>query len=104
MNHYAYTEEQQQFRDVVQRFLAAHAGPAKARQDMASAQGFNATTWQRLCDDLGLPGVHVPEAVGGQGFGFVELGIALEEMGRSLLCAPFFSHRSEEHTSELQSH
>ncbi len=28
---------------------------------------------------------------GGQGFGFGELGIALEEMGRALLCAPFFA-------------
>ena len=92
MNHYAYTDEQQQFRDIVQRFLAAYAGPARARQDMAREHGFDEHTWQRLCADLGLPGVHVPEAFGGQGFGFVELGIALEEMGRSLLCAPFLSH------------
>ena len=36
-------------------------------------------------------GVHIPEAYGGQGFGFVELGIVLEEMGRALLCAPYFA-------------
>jgi alkylation response protein AidB-like acyl-CoA dehydrogenase len=35
--------------------------------------------------------VHIPEAYGGQGFGLVELGIVLEEMGRALLCAPYFS-------------
>ena len=35
--------------------------------------------------------MHVPEAYGGQGFGFVELGIVLEEMGRALLCAPYFA-------------
>ncbi|MEO7396983.1 MAG: acyl-CoA dehydrogenase family protein, partial [Ilumatobacteraceae bacterium] len=28
---------------------------------------------------------------GGSGYGYVELGIVLEEMGRALLCAPFFS-------------
>ncbi|MEM1334320.1 MAG: acyl-CoA dehydrogenase family protein, partial [Actinomycetota bacterium] len=28
---------------------------------------------------------------GGSGFSYVELGIVLEEMGRALLCAPFFS-------------
>jgi alkylation response protein AidB-like acyl-CoA dehydrogenase len=33
----------------------------------------------------------VPEEFGGQGFGFVELTIVLEEMGRSLMCAPYFS-------------
>jgi alkylation response protein AidB-like acyl-CoA dehydrogenase len=33
----------------------------------------------------------MPEAYGGAGFGPVELGIAMEEQGRALLCAPFFS-------------
>ena len=35
--------------------------------------------------------MHIPEDYGGQGFGCVELGIVLEEMGRVLLCAPYFS-------------
>ncbi len=35
--------------------------------------------------------MHIPEAYGGQGFGLVELGIVLEEMGRALLCAPYFA-------------
>jgi alkylation response protein AidB-like acyl-CoA dehydrogenase len=38
-----------------------------------------------------LTGVHVPEEYGGQGFGFVELGIVLKEMGRALLYALYFS-------------
>ena len=33
----------------------------------------------------------IPEAYGGAGFGYVELVVVLEEMGRSLLCAPYFS-------------
>ena len=37
---------------------------------------------------LGLAGIHVPEEYGGQGFGQAEPGIALEEAGRALLCAP----------------
>ncbi|HZZ89663.1 MAG TPA: acyl-CoA dehydrogenase family protein, partial [Caulobacteraceae bacterium] len=47
--------------------------------------------WRDLNDKLGLCGVHVPEEYGGQGFGFVELGIVLEEMGRALVCAPYFA-------------
>src|SRR5262249_57365951 len=39
----------------------------------------------------GLTAVRIPEAYGGQGFGFGELCIVLEEMGRALVCAPFFS-------------
>ncbi len=40
---------------------------------------------------MGLQGLHIPEEYGGSGYTQIELGIVLEEMGRSLLCAPFFS-------------
>src|SRR5258708_17966153 len=33
----------------------------------------------------------IPEEFGGQGFGYVEVTVVPEEMGRSLLCAPYFS-------------
>ena len=44
-----------------------------------------------MAQELGLQSLHIPEEYGGQGFTFVELGIVLEEMGRVLLCAPYFS-------------
>ena len=44
-----------------------------------------------MANELGLQGLHIPEEYGGQGFTWVELGIVLEEMGRALLCAPYFS-------------
>jgi alkylation response protein AidB-like acyl-CoA dehydrogenase len=37
------------------------------------------------------PAIHIPEAYGGLGLGFVELAILLEQMGRRLLCSPFFA-------------
>jgi len=40
---------------------------------------------------MGLQGLHIPEEFGGSGYSQIELGVVLEEMGRSLLCAPFFS-------------
>ncbi|MEJ2133547.1 MAG: acyl-CoA dehydrogenase family protein, partial [Gammaproteobacteria bacterium] len=58
---------------------------------METSEGFDREVWKHLSDELGLPAVHIPEAYGGQGFGFVELGIVLEEMGRALFCAPYFS-------------
>lgn len=86
-----YTDEQTQFRDIVRRFLRDHASPAAVRQHMASPAGYDPVVWRSACVNLGLSGLHVPERLGGQGFGFVELGIALEEMGRALFCAPFLS-------------
>jgi alkylation response protein AidB-like acyl-CoA dehydrogenase len=44
-----------------------------------------------MADALGLQGLTIPEEHGGQGFGPVELVLVLEEMGRVLLCAPYFS-------------
>ena len=44
-----------------------------------------------MAEQMGLQGLHIPEEFGGSGYSYVELGIVLEEMGRSLLCAPFFS-------------
>ena len=41
--------------------------------------------------DRGLTAIAIPEEYGGQGFGLSEQCIVLEEMGRSLLCAPYFS-------------
>lgn len=58
---------------------------------METDAGFDPAAWRKLNTELGLTAVRIPEAYGGQGFGFGELGIVLEEMGRALLCAPFFS-------------
>ena len=61
------------------------------RRLMETEAGWERDGWRELNQQLGLSGVHIPEAYGGQGFGFVELGIVLEEMGRALLCAPYFA-------------
>ncbi|TAL01623.1 MAG: acyl-CoA dehydrogenase, partial [Porticoccaceae bacterium] len=88
---FSFTDEQEQIRTVVRRFLAEQSPTTEIRRLMATDQGWERAAWQRLSGELGLTGVHIPEAYGGQGLGFVELGIVLEEMGRALLCAPYFA-------------
>lgn len=88
---FGYSYEQEQFRDIVARFLRERSPTSEVRKHMASADGYDRALWQQLAGELGLTGVHVPESLGGQGFGYVELGIALEEMGQALLCAPYFA-------------
>jgi alkylation response protein AidB-like acyl-CoA dehydrogenase len=58
---------------------------------METDEGYDAAVWQQMAEQLGLQGMAVPEEYGGSGFGFVELVAVLEEMGRALLCAPYFS-------------
>lgn len=88
---FGFTDEQHQFREVVQRFLKDKSPSSEVRRLMQEEDGFDPTVWKQLNEQLGLSAVHIPEKYGGQGFSFVELGIVMEEMGRSLLCAPYFS-------------
>ncbi|MGH7023312.1 MAG: acyl-CoA dehydrogenase family protein [Caulobacteraceae bacterium] len=88
---YSFTTEQREFRAVLRRFFGQTSPPSVVRRLMETEAGWEAELWRDLNIQLGLCGVHVPEAYGGMGFSFVELGIVLEEMGRALVCAPFFS-------------
>ncbi len=58
---------------------------------METEQGYDEAVWTQMAEQMGLQGLHIPEEYGGSGFSYVELGIVLEEMGRALLCAPYFS-------------
>ncbi len=89
--HFGYTGEQEQFRDIVARFLRERSPMTAVRAQMASERGHDPALWRGLAEELGLTGVHVPERFGGQGFGLEELCIAQEELGRALTCAPFFA-------------
>ncbi len=44
--------------------------------------------WQRLCAEIGVAGLAIPERFGGAGAGPVEVHIVMEELGRSLTPAP----------------
>lgn len=89
--NFSFTDEQQEFRLVLRRFLEDKSPTKEVRRLMETDDGCDPEVWRQVCQDLGLTGVHIPEEYGGQGFGFVELGIVLEEMGRALLCAPYFA-------------
>ena len=88
---FTFSDEQEEFRLIVRRFMDDKSPRSEVRKLMDSEQGYDAGVWKQLSEELGLPGIHIPEAYGGQGFGFVELCIVLEEMGRALFCAPYFS-------------
>jgi len=88
---FSYSDEQEEFRSVVRRFLEDHSPTTEVRRLMDTDQGRDPVVWKQLSAELGLTAVHIPEAFGGQGYSFEELCIALQETGRALLCAPYFS-------------
>ncbi|WP_328766763.1 acyl-CoA dehydrogenase family protein [Streptomyces sp. NBC_00286] len=84
-------EEQDELRKVVRSFLARHSTEADVRRLAADPKGYDRVVWRRMATELGLQGIAIPEAYGGSGFGYAELGIVFEETGRALLCAPYFA-------------
>lgn len=88
---FAFTEEQQEFRTVLRRFLEDKSPTTEVRRLMESEAGWEREAWTALNRELGLTAVSIPEEYGGQGFSAVEHGIVLEEAGRALLCAPYFA-------------
>src|ERR1700748_2913563 len=90
---FSFSADQEEFRGTLRRALEARSPTKEVRRLMATDEGFEREGWKRLNQELGLTGVHIPEAYGGQGFGFGELGIVLAGMGRNLLWAPRSSRR-----------
>ena len=86
---FVFTDEHNELRATVRAFLEKRSDEKAVRATMASERGFDPEVWKQLAEELGLVGLIIPEEHGGAGFGPVELLVAMEEMGRALLCAPF---------------
>src|SRR5581483_9141722 len=48
---------------------------------------FDRDLWRRLAD-AGITGIAVPEEFGGAGLGFLEIGLVLEQVGRTVAPVP----------------
>lgn len=88
---FSFSSEQEEFRSNLRRFLADRSPTKEVRRLMETDDGYERNVWLAINAELGLTAIRIPEAYGGQGFGFGEQGIVLEEMGRALLCAPYFA-------------
>jgi alkylation response protein AidB-like acyl-CoA dehydrogenase len=73
------TPEQRALRGGVRALIAAHQG---------KADGDDLLLWRRLCGEIGVAGLAVPERFGGAGAGPVEVSIVAEELGRALAGTP----------------
>ncbi|OEY66324.1 acyl-CoA dehydrogenase family protein [Marinobacter sp. X15-166B] len=85
------TDEQYMVRDTAQAFLADASSSGQVRRAMTAARSYDPAVWQRLCTELYVQAVTIPEAYGGLGLGYVDLAIVLEQMGRKLFCSPFMA-------------
>jgi alkylation response protein AidB-like acyl-CoA dehydrogenase len=89
--NFAFSEEQEELRRTVRAFLEDKSPSAEVRRLMETEEGYDPAVWEQMGSQLGLQGLAIPEEYGGSGYSYVELIVVLEEMGRALLTAPYFS-------------
>ena len=82
---FAFTEEQEAFRDSVKRFAEEKSTSEDVRRLMETEEGYDESIWDILSTELAVTGLIIPEEFGGSGFGATELGIVMEQFGRSLI-------------------
>ncbi len=89
---YRLAEEEAILAEHAASFLAERSPVAEQRRlrDTADATGFDRTLWSDMAD-LGWAGMLVDPEFGGNGFGFVGVGIVAESLGRHLTASPFLS-------------
>lgn len=87
---YAESEEHELIRSTARQFLTDRLDLEVVRELMMSEDGFDQSLWKEI-GGLGWTGLTIAEKHGGAGFGFVELSVVLEEMGRMLTPGPFFA-------------
>jgi alkylation response protein AidB-like acyl-CoA dehydrogenase len=89
--NFAFSEEQEELRRTVRRFLDERSPESEVRRLMDTDEGLDRDVWAQLSSQLSLPGLAIPEEYDGAGFGYVDLAVVFEEMGRALFCGPYFA-------------
>lgn len=87
---FAFSEEQTSIRDLARGILDKEVTHDRLKAVEAGGEWRDAPLWATLAD-AGLLGIAIPEDCGGMGFGFGELCIFLEEVGRAVAPVPVLS-------------
>jgi len=88
--NFDFSEEQLVLRDQARKFLSERAAPSRVRRVLETEAAYDADLWRGMVE-MAWPGTAIPEAFGGAGYGYLELCVIAEELGRSLAPTPFAS-------------
>jgi 3-oxochol-4-en-24-oyl-CoA dehydrogenase len=84
----AITEDHKALGGTASEFLQKRDARGAARVLLEAQAEELPSWWADLCG-LGWPGLHIPEAFGGSGYGLAELVVVVEELGRAIAPGPF---------------
>ncbi len=86
-----YSEEEEALRAAVRDLLADHCDAPGVIARTESGAPHDLSAWKALADGMGLAGLLVPEAQGGQGATHREAAVVLEELGRAVAPVPYLT-------------
>ncbi|ANP53452.1 alkylation response protein AidB-like acyl-CoA dehydrogenase [Streptomyces griseochromogenes] len=86
-----YSEEEEALRAAVRDLLTDHCAPADVIVRTESDAPHDLALWKSLAEGMGLAGLLVPEAQGGQGATHREVAVVLEELGRAVAPVPYLT-------------
>ncbi|MFF9406528.1 acyl-CoA dehydrogenase family protein [Streptomyces anandii] len=86
-----FTAEQDEIRRTLRELLHKRCGPQEVRAAVDTPAGHDPALWTALAEQLGLPGLALPESCGGAGCSVTELALACEETGRVLAPTPLLA-------------
>jgi alkylation response protein AidB-like acyl-CoA dehydrogenase len=85
-------EEQSMLRDAAKSWTQEKSPVTAFRKmrDSGVEIGYDAKAWNEMAE-MGWAGVIIPEEYGGSAFGYLSIGLILEEMGRNLTATPLIA-------------
>jgi alkylation response protein AidB-like acyl-CoA dehydrogenase len=86
------TEEQSMLKDAAKSWVQEKSPVSAFRKmrDSGVELGYDANAWNEMAE-MGWAGVIIPEEYGGSNFGYLSLGLILEETGRTLTASPLLA-------------
>ncbi|MFF5434340.1 acyl-CoA dehydrogenase family protein [Streptomyces griseofuscus] len=91
MTDLLYSQEEDALRAAVRDLLTDHCTAADVAARAESAAPHDLDLWKSLAQSMGLAGLLIPEALGGQGAGHREAAVVLEELGRAVAPVPYLT-------------
>jgi alkylation response protein AidB-like acyl-CoA dehydrogenase len=85
-------EEQSMLRDAAKSWTQERSPVTAFRKmrDSGAELGYDAAAWNEMAE-MGWAGVIIPEDFGGSNFGYLSMGLILEELGRTLTASPLLA-------------
>jgi alkylation response protein AidB-like acyl-CoA dehydrogenase len=88
--NFDFSEDQKLLQQTAKDFLDEYAPLSVCREVLESDEPYSQSLWKGAAE-LGWLGAAIPETYGGAGFGYLELAVVAEEVGRALAPIPFSS-------------